>query len=193
MLIDPCSQTKLKRDFETPVSFLASLSAATLKKVSAVAAIECDQVERVIHGGGYGWNRKNSEVMRLYWIHSQLYEIVQAAWALADSRSHKMSMVIHRQPEPDTTYTMLDGLHKATLEVIKRAMVMEIEPLRKKRQEDGLDAMSGLELLRFSVLNDHLVMVNDILLRRGYPFLSLTNCINDRGALDIDDSLFISE
>ncbi len=192
MLIDPCSQTKLQRDFESPLSFLASLQADTLKKLVVAAQIEYCQVDRLILSGNYGHNRNNSELRRIYWLRKNFSELMELARyrisAIADGLELPRSF-----PEPDTTYTMLDGLHKATLATIKRAMVMEIEPLRKRRQEDGLDAMSGLELLRFSVLNDHLVMVNDILLHRGYPFLSLTNCINDRGALDIDDSLFISE
>lgn len=192
MVIDPSSPTKLQRSFEPPLSFLASLQPATLRKVVAAAQLEYYRVERVISSGGYGHHRGNSEVKRLYWLYRNLSGVIGCAKfrisATADGVEWPQS-----DPEPDTTYTLLHGLSTETLTAVKRALIAEAEPLRRERHEGGAAAPGSLGSLRFSILNIHLAMVDEILTGRGYDALAQANHVNEQGALDYDPALLITE
>jgi hypothetical protein len=192
MLIDPGALTKLERTFEPPLSFLASLQPATLKKVRAAAQLEYYQVDRLISGGGYGHNRRNSELKRLYWLHESLFHVMGCATFRLSAVADGVEWPQYR-PEPDTTYTLLNGLSTETLTRVKTALISEAEPLRMERHEGGAAAPGSLGSLRFSILNQHLAMVDDIFARRGYNALAQTNHINEQGALDYDPALLITE
>lgn len=192
MVIDPSSPTKLQRSFEPPLSFLAGLQPGTLRKVVTAAQIEYYRVERVISSGGYGHNRGNSELKRLYWLYKNLSGVIGCATyrisAIADGVDWPQS-----DPEPDTTYTLLNGLSTETLTRVKMAIIVEVGSLLAERLEGGAAAPGSLGSLRFSILNIHLAMVDEILTRRGYDALAQANYINEQGALDYDPALLITE
>lgn len=192
MLIDPGALTKLERTFEPPLSFLASLSVDTLRKVRAAAQDEYYQVERLISSGSYTYNRESSELRRLYWLSKNLSGVIGCATYRISAIADGVEWPQH-DPEPDTTYTLINALSKETLKRVKRALVEEIEPLRKKRQEGGAAALIGNASLTFSILNQHLAMVDGILTQRGYDALAQANHVNEQGALDYDPALLITE